>query len=372
MSVAPDILLKQSLRKLEFPLCAKEALVKIGELVCARVTNIKHMDFCLALMSEFLFYEIDRRGNKRTNPLTAIAELQLIEVLYEYFTNLTNESTRNTVFLSLFTGTTANQRIGVLSKLVSIAAGIPCPSILISATAWMQQLGNNSEISCKLAEALVVDYFILTTGNPKIKLLPDIAPQFIANFLTATAENYFVENGKDMTFPPLSLLETVTYYISNNSSLCIAAQQQPPMLPPGAIAMESNTPIAGLLRWCVLAPLYNQNSELYVRLHLALLDSILEIPYTNPPKAISAQSLSITLRSIMNYVAELKKQNKNLSEIIDHAPLKISLDRQAQAIQVALFVKCVYGKVDELVNYLQILPYNKLMKIVIITHKQIK
>lgn len=154
--------------------------------------------------------------------------------------------------------------------------------------------------------------------------------------------------------------------------MCIAAQQNPPMLPPGAIAMESNTPIAGLLRWCVLAPLYNQNSELYVQLHLALLDSILEIPFTSPAKAISAQSISMIIRSIGTHVSNLKKQNKNLNEIIDNVALQKSLDRQAQAIQVALYVKCVYGKVDELVNQLQMLPYNKSMKIVINTHKQIK
>ncbi|XP_045481655.1 uncharacterized protein C7orf26 homolog [Harmonia axyridis] len=372
MSVTSDIVLKQSLRKLEFPLCAKEALVRIGELVCARATNIKHMDFCLALMSEFIFYEIDRRGNKRTTPLTATSELELVMVLFNYFTSLEDESTRNTVFLSLFTGTTANQRIGVLGKLVSIAAGVQCASILISATAWMQQLGNNSEISCKLADVIVFDYFVLIpSGNSKLSVLPEIAPQFVANFLTASAENYFIEKDENMLFPPTKFLETVTSYISNNNSLCIAAQQNPPILPSGAIAMESNTPIAGLLKWCVLAPLYNQASLLYGELHLALLESILQIPVTNPPKAISAQSLCDIIRSIMSYVTNLKK-NKSLNNIIDHEPLQKSLNRLAQAVQIAFSVKCVYGKVDELVSQLLILPYNKLMKIVMNAHKQMK
>lgn len=173
------------------------------------------MDFCLALMSEFLFHEIDRRGNKLVNSLTPISELQLIQVLYNYFTSLVDESTRNTVFLSLFTGTTASQRIGVLSKLVSIAAGIQCSSILISATSWMQQLGNNSEISCKLADSIVFDYFILLPpGSSRLRSLPEVAPQFVANFLTATAENYFIESEEKIVFPPSSLLETVTYYVS--------------------------------------------------------------------------------------------------------------------------------------------------------------
>lgn len=179
------------------------------------------MDFCLDLMSEFLFHEIDRRGNKRSKSLSAISELQLIKVLFDYFTDLKNESTRNTVFLSLFTGTTANQRIGVLSKLISLAAGVHSHSILISATAWMQQLGTNSEISCKLADTIVFDYFVLLPpGNPRMKSLPEVAPQFVANFLTAIAENYFVDSGENMAFPPFSLLEMVTYYVSTLLLLC--------------------------------------------------------------------------------------------------------------------------------------------------------
>ncbi|KAL3285210.1 hypothetical protein HHI36_019325 [Cryptolaemus montrouzieri] len=372
MSVASDINLKQVLRKLEYPVCAKESLTKIGELICGRITSIKNMDLALDLMSEFIFCEVDRRGNKKTNAISPLLELQLLEILFDYFTSATNESAKNTVFLSLFSGTTAVLRAGILSKLVSVAAGIPSPSILVSASTWMQQLGNTSIHSCKLAESLVTDYFALIPGNSRLKTLPEIAPQFVANFLTAVAEIYFMDHKKEPTFPPYNLLETITNFISSNSSLCIAAQQRQALLPPGAIAMEATTPIAGLFRWCILAPLYNQNSELYSQLHLALLDSLLEIPYTNPPKAVCAQHLAAPVRSIMMYFNELKKQNKSLNEIIEDAPLQKSLDRQAQAIQVSLSVRCVYGKVDDLLNHLQVLPYNKLMKIVIHTHKQIK
>ncbi|KAK9876761.1 hypothetical protein WA026_015002 [Henosepilachna vigintioctopunctata] len=354
MSASSDINLKQVLRKLEYPLCAKESLVKIGELICGRITNIKHMDLALDLMSEFVFCEVDRRGNKKNNAISPLLELQLIDILFDYFSSVPNESAKNTVFLSLFTGTTATLRAGVLSKLISVAAGIPSPGILISASTWMQQLGNTSIHSCKL------------------RTLPEIAPQFVANFLTAVAEIYFMDQKKEPLFPPYNLLETITSFISSKSDLCIAAQQRQALLPPGAIAMEATTPIAGLLRWCILAPIYNQNSELYSQLHLSLLESILEVPYANPPRAVCAQHLTGPVRSIMVYVGELKKQNKNLNEIIDDLPLQKALDRQAQAIQVALSVRCVYGKIDDLMNHLQILPYNKLMKIVINVHKQTK
>ncbi|KAJ3662617.1 hypothetical protein Zmor_006956 [Zophobas morio] len=363
MSAASEVNLKQTLRKLEFPLCAKEALNKIGELICGRITSIKNMDLALDLMSEFIFCEVDRRGNKRSSPLSALLELQLLEILFEHFNGLTNEAARNTVFLSLFSGTTALQRAGILSKLVSLAIGIPSPAILTSASTWMQQLGCTSAHSCKLAQAIVHDYFhLVPSAADRMKILPDVAPQFTANFLTAVAENYFNSKKKDQPYPSESLLQTITQWISQNAHLCIAAQQKQAALPPGAIAMEATTAIAGLIRWCTLAPMYEQDSQLYSHLHLALLNSILEIPHTTPPKAICAQHLATSLRFILLYSNKTGKQSN----------LQLALDRFAQAVQVALSTKCVYGKIDDLIHQLQQLPFNKLMSIVINTHKECK
>lgn len=186
-----------------------------GNLVCAKLPTIKHMDLSLDLMSEFIFCEVDRRGNKRNPPLTALAELQLLRVLFDYFESLTSEAAKNTVFLSLFSGTTASMRLGVLSKLISIAIGVSSREILIPACAWMQQLGNTSSNCCKLAETLVNDYFILVpTALQRLKVLPEIAPQFTAHFLTSVGEIYFNENKKGVPeFPPDKLLEIVTLWV---------------------------------------------------------------------------------------------------------------------------------------------------------------
>uniref|UniRef100_A0A6P7GEA2 Uncharacterized protein C7orf26-like n=1 Tax=Diabrotica virgifera virgifera TaxID=50390 RepID=A0A6P7GEA2_DIAVI len=210
---------KQSLRKIEFPQCAKEALPKINELLLSRMNtnqniDIKNMDIALNLMAEFIFFEVDRRGDKRPQPLNPLLELQLVKILYDYFDSEPSESARNTVFLSLFSGTTANSRIQVLSKLVSLAIGIPSTKILVSARAWMQQLGNTSANSCKLAEAIVQDYFYFYKSNTdKITLLPKICPQFTANIITAIAENYFNTRGKELVFPPDILIETITKWV---------------------------------------------------------------------------------------------------------------------------------------------------------------
>lgn len=56
-----------------------------GQLICGRVPSIKNMDLALDLMTEFVFQEVDRRGNKRGTSLSSLAELQLMEVLFDFF-----------------------------------------------------------------------------------------------------------------------------------------------------------------------------------------------------------------------------------------------------------------------------------------------
>lgn len=132
--------------------------------------------------------------------------------------------------------------------------------------------------------------------------------------------------------------------------------------------MEATTPLAGLLKWCVLAPLYEQNSELYSKLHLFLLHGILEIPASNPPRAVSAQHLAALVGSIIRYIANSRNKCKDSED----KNLQLSLDRFAQAVQVSLFVNCVYGNVDDLIHQIQQLPSTKLFKIIISTYQQKK
>nr|AEE62759.1 unknown [Dendroctonus ponderosae] len=365
MSGSSDVNLKQSLRKLEYPLCAHEALKKIVELLTARVTNIKNMDLSLDLMAEFVFSEVDRRGNKRPTGLTPLVELHLLEILFEFLNNTQSEVARNTLFFNLFSAITINMRVGILGKLVSLAIGIPSPIILISASTWMQQIGNTSPSSCKLVEALVFDYAHLAPNlQDKMTDLPKIAPEFTANFLTGVAENYYVPK-KNPMFPPEVLLKYAADWLTENCTLCMAPQAKAPLLPPGAIAMEATTPIAGLLRWCILAPIYKQDQDVYTKLYLALLNSIAEIPTANPPRAINVQHLTVIVNLLHNYV---KTRESTVSVLVDPA-LQLALDRFGQAIQVALSVNAIYGHLNELFNSLHKLPFNKLMSIVLNKYK---
>lgn len=167
------------------------------------------------LMAEFVFCEVDRRGNRKPISLTALQEVQLLQILCDYFSGSGTEAVKNTVFLSLFGVSTLNLRIKVLCKLVSMAVCVPSAAVLHAAGIWMQQLGNTSTHSLQLAKAVVNDYFIfIPSAVPRLSSLPNIAPQFTANFLTAVAEIYLTDKKNYFMPPPKNLLETITQWVS--------------------------------------------------------------------------------------------------------------------------------------------------------------
>lgn len=58
--------LKHSLRKYEFPACAKEALNRIEQLLVGRAApSNKQLDIAMDIISEFVFCESDRQWTKR-------------------------------------------------------------------------------------------------------------------------------------------------------------------------------------------------------------------------------------------------------------------------------------------------------------------
>lgn len=143
----------------------------------------------------------------------------------------------------------------------------------------MQQLGPTAAPCIELAQRLVEDFVSFSTkSSDQLKSLPIIAPRFTINFMTAVADLFFnhFKNGP-LTTPPDMLLDIFTEWVNDNPQLCHATQ--PPLaLPPGAISMPLLTPLAGLIRWVTLAPIYlATNAEHYSKLHLAILQSLVGV-----------------------------------------------------------------------------------------------
>ncbi|CAG9794104.1 unnamed protein product [Diatraea saccharalis] len=399
--------LKHQLRKYDFPICAKEALIRIEQLLVGRAApSNKQLDIAMDVIAEFVFCEVDRRGNRRSAGITPLQELQLIDVICEYLSTCGNDTTKNTIFLSLFGGIESQRRLKVLSILASMAVSASSTSVLLAVGVWLQQMGCSSALSLQLVENIIRDHFYLNTSNQNtLKSLAITAPQFVSNFITAVTELYMHDLQGTKKLPPRNLLEVITSWVFSNPTLCMSAQLNPAALPSGSIPMAAVTPLAGLVHWCALAPLYidedqemvemivpvkrikleNERdhptfktnafnkvlteAELYTKLHLAVLHSLRAGRRTHgPPTAVNAQHLTGLTPHVQACAHQLLKRGIKLQ---NDRRLQDCLDRIGQAVQVALANGCVYGNISNLLAALDTLPENRLLRIIIKTHQQI-
>ncbi|KAG6456825.1 hypothetical protein O3G_MSEX009970 [Manduca sexta] len=396
--------LKYILRKYAFPACTTEALTRIEHLLSGRTapTN-KQLDIVMDVIAEFVFCESDRRSGRRGPGLTPLQEVQVVDIICEFISDLSDETTKNTIFLSLFGGMESQKRLNTLSILASMAISASSTPALLAVGVWLQQMGCSSPQSIQLVENIIRDHFYLNTSNQAaLRSLANTAPQFVANFITAVTELY-MHDSHGTKKPLKNLLEVITFWVYSNPTLCMSAQLNPAQLPSGSIPMAAVTPLAGLIRWCALAPLCcdqtledgeliipmkkikleNENersvvktiqqkplteAELYIKLHLGVLHSLRAGRRTHgPPTAVNAQHLVALVPIIQDYAQQELKKGENLQ---NNQKLQDCLDRIGQAMQVALANGCVYGNISNLLSALDTLPENRLLRIIIKTHQQ--
>ncbi|CAG4946315.1 unnamed protein product [Parnassius apollo] len=269
--------------------------------------------------------------------------------------------------------------------------------VLLAVGVWLQQMGCSSSQSLQLVENIIRDHFYLNTTNlTALKSLASTAPQFVCNFITAVTELYMQDTQKPIKLPPKNLLEVITFWVYSTPTLCMSAQLNAAALPSGAIPMAAVTPLAGIVRWCALAPLYidedaemleippkkikiegergvlktvklHSESQLYIQLQLGLLQSLRAWRRRGPPAAVAAQRITALLPPVREYAQKLLDRG---CKINTDMRLQDSLDRIGQAVQVALANGCVYGNISSLLASLDTLPENRLLRIVIKTHRQ--
>lgn len=185
--------------------------------------------------------------------------------------------------------------------------------------------------------------------------------RFAINFMTSATEMYLLDATKSAS-PPAMLVELFTNWMLHYPTLCLTAQQ-PLALPVGAVPMPIVTPIAGLIRWSVLAPIHAQslaNATVFAQLHLAVLQCLAQIPNV-APKLCVINSLHLT-----SIVAVLQQSNHNAA---GDDQLQCSLERFAQSVQLALTARTVSGNTNQLLCRLDTLHHNPLLQIVVKTHK---
>uniref|UniRef100_A0A1B6DVE1 Uncharacterized protein n=1 Tax=Clastoptera arizonana TaxID=38151 RepID=A0A1B6DVE1_9HEMI len=337
--------LKNSLRKKDFPASTRYALSQI-EMICSanfgRPQSLHNTDLASELIAEFVFYEIDRRGMRNHEKPTHIHQLRLLTIFCDFFSVPTiDEASKNAVFMLLFTSTN-QERAKLLVKLVSLAMHVGNSQVLRATGVQMQQLSCTSQYSLQLAQAVVSDFIILLPdAASKLKDMPKISPLFTANFLTAITEMYFNTESTDLKPPPKILLEVITQWVENYNNVCTAALSEnlQPALPTGAIPMPAITPYAGLIKWCVLSPLYETDPEvnrLYSTLHLCLLNSLFKHDWNqNEGNLISVQALTAIIHLINQKQCNEEQKEKSIVKL-------------AQIISVALFAKSIYGNMRKI------------------------
>lgn len=212
------------------------------------------------LMTEFVFGEIDKL--KQLKSSRALQELQLIEVLSEFFRCPEhNPAVKNAVFLLLFPA--EYPRYEILGNLSSLSIATQNTEVLDSTGMWMQQLGSTSPQSVGLAKHILDDFFVYTLNAiDKLNMLPRIVPHFTANLLTAIGEVY-----KNVD-PPNKLLKLAGDWIEDNPDLLTTSLIDNPALPSGGIPMTPITPIAGLFRFLISYKYYKSFDKLNTLLYL--------------------------------------------------------------------------------------------------------
>ncbi|XP_002028326.2 uncharacterized protein C7orf26 homolog [Drosophila persimilis] len=365
---------KGSHRKLDlkvenYPTCAVEALARIETLIASR----NKQNLVMQIISEYIFLERNKDGDGRksqslpTSQMTLFQEFQLIITLVEYFSRPGRDATRNAIFLSLFGSHLTPQRSKLLSRLISTAVSGSVAPLLSSAGTWMQQVGCKTPLSLEVAQNIVSDFILYSRKTPEqLKQLPMVGPHFAANFMVAAADLYLNEQRSAALIPPPdALLDAITEWMTENPTLC-QASQQPLVLPAGAIAMPFATPLAGLLRWVVLAPLVS-NRPTYSNLHLSVLRTLQQLVTSGESTALPFQDLMQIIKSLQNYCARLSE-----SSVDPHsdAAYQKCMERFSQAVQIALCSNCITNQI-QLLCVLESLPTHKLMDIVIASHKKL-
>lgn len=186
--------------------------------------------------------------------------------------------------------------------------------------------------------------------------------------MTAVAENYLNDINRKVTVPPVIILETFADWIVDNPQLLLASQT-PPTLPAGAIIMPVITPLAGFIRWCALAPLYNAEGS-YSRMHLALLQSVSQskqdLPASNSSQtAISVQSLIVIMNAMKTKISSMAMDLNEEDVKLMQLKIDTSLERFAKAVHILLRSNYVFGNMAQLLYQMKLLPTNTLLQMVI-------
>uniref|UniRef100_A0A2K5HWY8 Uncharacterized protein n=1 Tax=Colobus angolensis palliatus TaxID=336983 RepID=A0A2K5HWY8_COLAP len=287
------------------------------------------------LLEEFVF-QVPKERSAQPKRLNSLQELQLLEIMCNYFQEQTKDSVRQIIFSSLFSpqGNKADDsRMSLLGKLVSMAVAVCRIPVLECAASWLQDL-----------------------------------------------------------IPPVDLLEMIVTWIFEDPRLILITFLNTPIAANLPIGFLELTPLVGLIRWCVKAPLaYKRRKKpplsnghvsnkvtkdpgvgmdrdshlLYSKLHLSVLQVLMTLQLHLTEKNLYGRLGLVLFDHMVPLVEEINRLADELNPLNASQEIELSLDRLAQALQVAMASGALLCTRDDLRTLCSRLPHNNLLQLVI-------
>lgn len=347
------------LRKMDFPSVVPEALRHIQKLWLSDCSS-QQVGLMKELSEEFVFFEIDKWSNSRSQKLPPIKELQIVERIAWYFRHPENDQKMATFqFLFPFGSTIIDNRYSFLGKLLSLSIATENGNVLTYIGTWMQLCSCVSEYSSFIAKSLIREHIKPSNPSERMKNLPYISPVFCASLISAVTNMYVT------SCPPIHVINIILEWITDVPSLCYSPFKL--SIPKSFNFPGPQTPIPGLIFWCVLAPLFKEYSnaseaakveKIFSSLQMSLLHCMLKY---NPRDFGRIESVSANQ---FIAISETLKKITNVSK----DRLETALNRFAMCIEVALSSACMQPHpkcLGKFFQHLLQLPYNRPLKIIL-------
>eukprot|EP00731_Ephydatia_muelleri_P029240 Em0020g884a len=303
----------------------------------------------------------------------------------------------------------------VLYKLLSLSVSLERGTILSCVAVWMK---NHPREALHLALALYEDFCVMlpNAGDPLFRLAavsPHIAYQLTQVFTTL----HPIYRGRDGSLPgapttephpPIQLVQLISHWVESSPEFlhqqqAIEGLSDLPLMHPQTVQSSipsSKSPLAGLVQWCVVAPLaslsnasgrtdashgtlcgtdrsgqgLNPNSptdasfdRLMAELHVKLLSVVLSRSVALANWAFTTGDLCVIVSAVVGYSRQVA------DALPSEMPAKMDecMERLAQFLQIAHATGVVTVKAEELSQITSSLPSNRLLSLFIERHKQI-
>ncbi|XP_017312972.1 integrator complex subunit 15 [Ictalurus punctatus] len=334
------------------------------------------------LVEEFIFH-VPKDRNTQRKRMSCVQELQLLEIMCSYFQEQSKDAVRQVIFSALFSlqGNKADEnRMATLGKLVSMAVAVCRVPILECAATWLQR--THSAWCVRLALVLVDDYCTLVPGSiATLQNVSSASPRFCCQLITAVTALY--DFSSDELTPPPSLLDMVVGWITEDPRLLLLTFINTPLSSSLPLGCLEATPLAGLLRWCVKAPLASQRArksavtgvqpeqengavceELYSKLHLSVLQVFLMLQVHLTEQNLLGRLAVLQVESVAALVEEVSALVEELNPLHAANQIQLALDRLAQALQVAMATGALLCSREDLRTLCSRLPHNNMLQLV--------